>query len=123
MPRVPLAGVALLSLVLAVPAHAQKPDLKKPGTALLEAAKVLKPGDVSGKLGMINGSNFILRLEFDRLELKPGAQNKQNPSRSYQSLLREYNRLSQAQRRLATARTPQQQMSAVRQIQQVTAQI
>ena len=51
MPRVPLAGVALLSLVLAVPAHAQKPDLKKPGTALLEAAKVLKPGDVSGKLG------------------------------------------------------------------------
>src|SRR5260370_1080550 len=119
MRRITLAGAALLSLVLAVPAQAQKKDPKK-SEGPLEAAKILKPGDFLGKLGIVNSSTFVLRLEFDHLELKPGARSQKNPSSQYQNLLREYSRLAQARQKLANARTPQQQMSALRQMQQIS---
>jgi len=72
---------------------------------------------------MVNSSTFVLRLQFDHLELKPGAQKQRNTSSQYQTLLREQNKLSQAQQRLANARTSQQQMAALRQLQQISAQI
>jgi len=122
MLRVHLACAALLSLVLALPAQAQK-DPKKPANLPLEADKFLKPGLLTGKLGAVNGSTFVLRLEFDRLELKPGARNQRNTNRQYTNLIREYDRLARAQSQLVRARTPQQQISAMRQIQQVSGQI
>src|SRR6266540_745063 len=123
MLRVHLAGAALLSLVLALPAQAQKKDPKNPPNLPLEAEKYLKPGQLTGKLGAVNGSTFVLRLDFDRLELKPGARNQRNSNRQYTNLIREYDRLARAQQQLVRARTPQQQLTALRQIQQVTAQI
>jgi len=99
-----------------------KKDQKTP-TAPLEAEKVLRPGQYVGKLVVLNGSNLVFRLEFVRLELKPGAQNQRNTNRAYQNLLNEYSRLSRAQQQLVRARTPQQQISALRQIQTVSLQI
>jgi hypothetical protein len=122
MRSVSLAGAALLSLVLTMSAQAQKKAPNK-SEAPLEAAKVLKPGNFVGKLGNVNSSTFVLRLEFDHLDLKPGASKQRNQTTQYQNLLREYSRLTQARQKLANARTPQEQMNALRSMQQISAQI
>jgi len=127
MRRVHLAWAGVLALVLALPAQAQ--DKKKDKAAkdklasVLDAAQFLKPGQYDGKLDTVNGSTFILRIEFQRYELKPGAQNSRNTNRQYQNVLRDYNHLAQAQQRLAQARTPAQQMNALHSIQSISNQL
>jgi len=125
MRRVPLAWAGVLALVLALPAqaHNKKKDNQKDKQPAMDAALILKPGQYDGKLDTVNGSTFILRIEFQRYELKPGAGNSRNTNRQYQNLLRDYNHLSQAQQRLARARTPAQQASALPSIQSISNQI
>src|SRR5204863_6584233 len=103
MRRAHLAGAALLALTLAPPARAQdrNKDPKKPAQ-VLEASKVLRPGDVVGKLLRSSGNTFTLRLEFDTVELKPGAR-ASSANRQQQNLINQQQKLARLQQQLATA--------------------
>src|SRR4051794_35902547 len=97
-------------VALALPVRAQeekkKPDAKKEP---LDASKVLRPGDTIGKLGKVSGNSFILQLEYNTVELKPGA--KAVADKRYQNLQRQQQKLASLQQQLLNARTAKQASS------------
>src|SRR5262245_25195911 len=66
-----VAGAGLLTLVLVVPASAQK-DKKKDDKSTaepLEAEKVLQPGKFSGKVAQASETSLQLRVDYVHYEL------------------------------------------------------
>ena len=124
MRSVYLAGACVLTLVLAVPAQAQKQNPgQKPGQTL-DAEKILRPGDVAGRIVSLSGNLFTLRVPYTTLELKPNArQILDSTNRQNQTLINQFNRLAQLQNQLATARNRNQYNSIMRQINNLTNQI
>jgi hypothetical protein len=106
----------------AAQAQGKKNPGKKPAVPVVEAESALKPGQLAGKLGQVSGSALTLRVEFDRLELKSNTGRGTN-GRNNTNLIRMQQRMAQAQQRLQTARTPQQRMSAMRQLEQLQRQM
>lgn len=125
MRSVYLAGAFMLTLVLALPAQAQKkPGQKQKPGQTLEADKVLKPGDVAGRLAAVSGNLFTLRVDYNSLELAPNARNIINSAnRQNQNLARQFNRLAQLQNQLGSARSARQYQSIMRQINSVVGQL
>lgn len=125
MKNVYLAGAFMLSLVLALPAQAQKKN--KPGkkpTQTLEAEKVFRPGAVAGKLTYLSGNTFTLRVTYASLEWKPNArQILNNINRQNQGLVGQLNRLGQLQNQLAGARSGRQRNNIMNQINRLSGQI
>jgi hypothetical protein len=114
MKRMHLTLSCLLALGLALPALAQ--GKKKGGDVPdVDAEAALKPGDISGKIDKVSGNSLTLRVNYDRLELKPQANRNNN---NYRNLARQQQAIARAQTRLAQARTPQQAASAIRSLQQ-----
>lgn len=115
-----LLAAALLSLpALNTYAQNKKPNGK--GANLGEAIDGAKLGvnDVVGKIRTTPGSDRHFSLEVDVPQAAQATQNNRNVNRIAQLQVQ----LQQAQARVASARTPQQQQQAARQLQNVQRQI
>src|SRR5260370_16769645 len=96
-----VAGLCFFALV-ALPVQAQdKKNPKKP-TNVIEAEKILRPGDFVGKVLTLSGNLFTLRINYQTLELKPGYRPSGNANRGIQNLINQQQRLVNLPTRLAT---------------------
>jgi len=120
-------GLFLTTLaVLVVPATGAPKDKKGNAPAAEPTdADTLPPGNFTGKLKTTPGSDgsFVLGVEYQHAELKnPKQAIKPTTNPALTNLMRDQTRIAQLQQQIATARTPQQAMQHMNQLQQAMQQ-
>lgn len=121
-----LAMAGLLALGLAAPAPAQGNNDKKP-VPVVDGDDILKPGEITGKLGTVAGSTFTLRMEYDTLELRPtrtgGSTGRTSGRTGATTLQRNAVELARLKVQMMAARTPQQRLQVLLKVRNLAAKV
>ncbi len=123
-----LAGAALMAVVLASSAQAQKDkkkdDPKKGAVEAIDAEK-LKPGQVIGKVMQFSETSIRVRVDYVHYELNQakGRNSVLAADRQAQHLIREQQAIARAQQRLVNARNPAEQWRALQDLQNRSSQM
>jgi hypothetical protein len=109
-----LCVVVLLLGVSGISAADKNPGNNKQPTDPIDAEKVLQPGSVTGTVQVTGTGIITLRVNYQRLELKPGANTQQfRQNNSFLNLQRHEMELARLQQQMMNSRNPWQHMQQI----------